>query len=354
MQRTYSFDEEAAPNDPSQPMFIYSRSISAAVYLAHRLGVVALILVVIWAMFHESGEKYLGGLSWEYPHVFNWHPVMMVAGMVISLTEALLAFRAFPFDKVINRRVRYMWHTAGIAMMIVGLVAVFQYENHHNKANLWSMHSWFGIITIVLFLAQYLLGGYLFFNEAADPDMREVYIPYFAWLDILVYVFACFSAESGIVEKNTDLGCSYNITNFHHYDASDPAKYYSDIPTGCRVSNGLGIVILMLCLCTLYAALELKLPDVTSTSAGWEAYRLTDEEINRRGGMFRLVCSWCFPSAGKKKRRGSRPSVQSDTKRRGKSIRKKTNWVEKNDGDGVYYYNTKTKQTTKDKPLDFV
>ena len=33
--RTYSFDEEAPPDDPSQPKFIYSRSISAAVYLAH-------------------------------------------------------------------------------------------------------------------------------------------------------------------------------------------------------------------------------------------------------------------------------------------------------------------------------
>ena len=38
--------------------------------------------------------------------------------------------------------------------MIVGLIAVFQYHNHRNKANLWSMHSWFGLLTIVLFLLQ--------------------------------------------------------------------------------------------------------------------------------------------------------------------------------------------------------
>jgi hypothetical protein len=66
----------------------------------------------------------------------------------------LLAFRAFPFDKVINRRVRYIWHTAGIAFMIVGLVAVFEYTNDRNKANLWSIHSWIGLITITLYLAQ--------------------------------------------------------------------------------------------------------------------------------------------------------------------------------------------------------
>jgi hypothetical protein len=35
LPRTYSFDEEAPPNDGNQPRFIYSRSISAAVYLSH-------------------------------------------------------------------------------------------------------------------------------------------------------------------------------------------------------------------------------------------------------------------------------------------------------------------------------
>ena len=34
-ERTYSFDEEAPPDDTNSPKFIYSRSISAAVYLAH-------------------------------------------------------------------------------------------------------------------------------------------------------------------------------------------------------------------------------------------------------------------------------------------------------------------------------
>lgn len=157
-QRKFSFDEEAAPNDPLQPKFVYSRSISAAVYLSHRFSIIALILAVLWAVFTNSKEDYLGGLSWSYPEVFNWHPIMMVAGMVICLTEGILAFRAFPFDKLINRRVRYLWHTAGIAMMITGLVAVFEYRNARNRANLWSLHSWLGLMTITLFGAQYLLG----------------------------------------------------------------------------------------------------------------------------------------------------------------------------------------------------
>ena len=82
----------------------------------------------------------------------------------------MLAFRAFPFDKIINRRVRYLWHTGGIAFMVAGLLAVFTYTNDRNQANLWSLHSWMGIVTITLYLAQYILGGYLFFFEQADPE----------------------------------------------------------------------------------------------------------------------------------------------------------------------------------------
>lgn len=178
----------------------------------------ALILVVLWAIFTNKTEKFLGGLTWQYPHVFNWHPIMMVAGMVVCMTEGswlssphrdpvhssyvgtwgagLLAFRAFPFDKLINRRVRYIWHTAGIAMMCTGLAAVLMYHNDRNQANLWSLHSWLGVMTITLYLSQYVLGWYIFFNESADTDMREAYIPFFAWLDIFMFVAACFTVVS--------------------------------------------------------------------------------------------------------------------------------------------------------------
>jgi len=52
-----------------------------------RLGVVAIILAVLWSLFTNTTEKYLGGLDWAYPKIFNWHPILMVAGMIICTTE---------------------------------------------------------------------------------------------------------------------------------------------------------------------------------------------------------------------------------------------------------------------------
>ena len=302
----------------------------------------------------------------------------------LPLRIGLLAFRAFPFDKVINRRVRYIWHSAGIAFMVTGLIAVFTYHNDRNKANLWSIHSWMGLMTVSLYLAQYVLGGYLFFYEQADPDMREAYIPFFAWLDIFVYMSACFTAEMGIVEKNTDLGCTYNVTEIKNYNNADPAIYYDDLPAGCRISSGLGVVILFLCMCTVYAAMELKLPDLSNTAAGWEAYKLTEEEQRRRGTWMDWL--WSFWPFGKKKRNLRNKAKGGEGKSLTRSGKKKSNWIAKDDGDGkrpaqtsqlgrvggspmpgfpssnlpfvllvagVYYYNTKTNESTKVRPADF-
>jgi hypothetical protein len=159
---------------------------------------------------------------------------------------------------MVNRRVRFIWHTAAICMITVGFVAELKYANDRNKAVLWSFAQWMEVMTITLFLAQYCLGIYLFFYEGADVDMREVYIPFFAWLDIWVYVLGCFTVEANIVQRNTELGCTYNVTEIENYNEADPAVYYSDLPAGCRISSGLGIVILAICACTVYAALELK------------------------------------------------------------------------------------------------
>ena len=96
-----------------------------------------------------------------------------------------------------------------------------------------------------------------------------------------------------------------------------------------------------------------QLPDISNTSAGWEAYKLTEAEQRKRRTWAQYFYSfWPF---GKKKRvkrsRGARSGGQKFS--RGTGNRKKSNWVEKNDGEGVYYYNTKTKESTKERPSEY-
>jgi hypothetical protein len=49
--------------------------------------------------------------------VFNWHPILMVAGMVVASTEAMLAFRSLPFGKPVNKAIHLALQTASIILL---------------------------------------------------------------------------------------------------------------------------------------------------------------------------------------------------------------------------------------------
>jgi hypothetical protein len=38
----------------------------------------------------------------------------------------------------------------------------------------------------------------------------------------------------------------------------DPALHYFDIPAGCRLSNGIAVMVMLLLLCTVYSLSNLK------------------------------------------------------------------------------------------------
>jgi hypothetical protein len=49
--------------------------------------------------------------------VFAWHPVLMVSGMVVCSTEALLAFRTFGLGKPINKAIHLGFQTLAIILL---------------------------------------------------------------------------------------------------------------------------------------------------------------------------------------------------------------------------------------------
>lgn len=62
--------------------------------------------------------------------------------------------------------------------------------------------------------------------------------------------------QSGIMEKNTFLGCNYSVDE----KDTNPAEHYKDIPEGCRLSNGIGIVTLVTLMFILYTIWPMKAP----------------------------------------------------------------------------------------------
>ncbi|CAM9786523.1 unnamed protein product [Sphacelaria rigidula] len=147
-------------------------------------------------------------------------------------------------------------------LISLGLWAVFQYHNEELYANLYTMHSWAGIVVVTLFYANYVGGFFSFFLGCTSQSVKAQYMPRHVFIGIFTYFAAAFTCISGIMDKNSILGCGvdYTLTEPDY----NPAAHYWDLYAGCRLSNGLGIVIIVTCLCATYAVMDTRRHGVDS------------------------------------------------------------------------------------------
>lgn len=248
------------------------------VALSHVFVVLSLVFVSLWV--HEDDVSG-GGLSWDTPEVFNWHPVLMVAAFG-CMSLAIVAFRKPYRTQILNS---WSWsgteytyregdHPSGLissvsnskffhaslwfATFMFGSIALRAVWRSHDDrafgfiANLYSLHSWIGIGVVSIFFCQFFASAYLFgglfdhiFNFNADE--RVFAIKCHRFLGLCIYNMAAAAILLGIQEKEGFIGCAYEVTE----SDENPASHYLDIPYSCRLSHGLGILILAQTLCTM-------------------------------------------------------------------------------------------------------
>lgn len=222
--------------------------------LSHFFVFTSFVLVLDWVT-GGSWENNLGGLypinmsneqSKSYQYVFNWHPVMMVTGMLFCVIEAILSFQTFHLFKHFKiygirfpKLVHFIWQTFAIICMIVGLIAVFDSHNYpvneKYKANLYSLHSWIGIFTISLYTAQYFFSFVTFF--CSYEEQKKKILPYHIYFGISLLLLITMAIETGIQEKSTlSLNCAINYPT----DVENGGGYW-DLPLVCKKANWLGI-----------------------------------------------------------------------------------------------------------------
>uniref|UniRef100_A0A8D0VBB9 Transmembrane ascorbate-dependent reductase CYB561 n=2 Tax=Sus scrofa TaxID=9823 RepID=A0A8D0VBB9_PIG len=98
---------------------------------------------------------YRGGIAWESALQFNVHPLCMIIGLVFLQGDALLVYRVFRNEAKRTTKILHgLLHVLAFVIALVGLVAVFDYHRKKGIADLYSLHSWCGILVFVLFLAQ--------------------------------------------------------------------------------------------------------------------------------------------------------------------------------------------------------
>jgi len=171
-------------------------------FVVHFLAIAGAILVLVWNLYFR------GGLAWESTNkslIFNFHPVLMLIGLIIIGGEAIISYKALPLKKEVKKVIHLVLHAIALILGIIGVYAAFKYHNESSIANLYSLHSWLGIGVISLYGIQWVYGFIVFFYPGGTADIRRESLPWHVLFGIFVYILAIATATLGFLEKLTFL-----------------------------------------------------------------------------------------------------------------------------------------------------
>ncbi|XP_054779968.1 transmembrane ascorbate ferrireductase 1-like [Prosopis cineraria] len=120
-------------------------------FVVHFLGVALIVLVLVWNL------HFRGGLAWESSNkslIFNIHLVLMIIGLIVIGGEAIISYKSLALKKELEKLIHLVLHAITIALAIIGIYCAFKYHNESRIANLYSLHSWLGIVVIALYCIQ--------------------------------------------------------------------------------------------------------------------------------------------------------------------------------------------------------
>ncbi|KAM8857535.1 plasma membrane ascorbate-dependent reductase CYBRD1-like [Synchiropus picturatus] len=169
--------------------------LSAAVFL----GIAAIIFVLVWVLHYREGLGWDGGAA-----EFNWHPVLMVIGFVFLQGAAIIVYRlpwTWRYSKQVMKFVHAGLNILAFILVVVSLVAVFDFHNMAKIPNMYSLHSWVGLIAVILYCLQLVLGICFYLIPTTPVSWRAAYMPIHVFSGLLLFGSVVAVSLMGITEK---------------------------------------------------------------------------------------------------------------------------------------------------------
>ncbi|CAN1264818.1 Transmembrane ascorbate ferrireductase 1 [Linum perenne] len=113
-------------------------------FAAHLIGVAASVMVLVWCV------HFRGGLAWEDANknlIFN-------IGLIVIGGEAIISYKSLPLKKEAKKLAHLILHGVALVLGIIGIYTAFKFHNESGFPNMYSLHSWLGIIVISLYAIQ--------------------------------------------------------------------------------------------------------------------------------------------------------------------------------------------------------
>uniref|UniRef100_A0A8C5C7Y0 Lysosomal membrane ascorbate-dependent ferrireductase CYB561A3 n=1 Tax=Gadus morhua TaxID=8049 RepID=A0A8C5C7Y0_GADMO len=163
------------------------------------LGVACVAGVCVW------NSQWHGGFAWDDSGLkFNWHPVLMVSGLVVVYGFGAVLYRVpltWGGDKLPWKLAHAGAMLLALVLAVVGLCAVFQNHATNHIPPLYSLHSWVGICSVFLFATQWAVGVGAFLLPCSPVALRVLLKPLHVWLGASILTLSIAACVSGINEK---------------------------------------------------------------------------------------------------------------------------------------------------------
>lgn len=256
----------------SRSASVSAMSPTVAFYLCYLLclglGAACVATACLWS------SRWRGGFAWDGSALqFNWHPVLMVAGLVVVYGLGSVLYRV-PLTWGQDKRPWKLLHGAlmllALVLAILGLCAVFDFHNANTIPNLYSLHSWVGVATAALFAAQWVVGGATFLLPCSPDSLRKIVKPVHVWLGATMLSLSAVACISGINEK----------LFFVLKGNSNKTKPYSQLPLEAVLGNSLGVLIVAFVLLVLMMLSNRKWQRPDSAATEQPAYSPLLQEEN--------------------------------------------------------------------------
>lgn len=206
------------------------------------LGALSLLFTAYWV------RHWRGGFAWDGSVLmFNWHPVLMVSGMVVLYGAASLVYRLPPSwvgPRLPWKVLHAALHLLAFVLTVLGLVAVFSFHSHGHIAHLYSLHSWLGISAVFLFACQWSLGLSVFLLPWAPAWLRARLKPLHVFFGAAILALSLAAVISGVNEKL-----------FFSLKGNNGTQPYSALPSEAVFANCTGMLVVAFGLAVLYVLL---------------------------------------------------------------------------------------------------
>ncbi|XP_078260039.1 plasma membrane ascorbate-dependent reductase CYBRD1 [Rhinoraja longicauda] len=209
------------------------RQFVAFLLAALLLAILSIATVVIWVLLWR------GGLAWDAGLLeFNWHPVLSTTGFVVLNGFALIIYRlpwTWNLSKPLMKNIHAGLNITTFILMVISLMAVFDFHNSKKIPNMYSLHSWIGLAAIIMYTLQVVLGLCIFLLPFTPMYIKTFYMSIHVFAGLFIFGMGIIAAEMGITEKLI----------FTLRSGSNVTLPYSQSPPEAILVNVLGIFILV-------------------------------------------------------------------------------------------------------------